>query len=187
MIEQSVDIAAPAAELFALTQDYGRRLEWDPFLRSAEMVGGAAPGVGARAYCVARNGLGMETEYVSYTPPRVAAVRMTRGPWVVAAFAGSWRFAETAPGRTRVGFRYNLRARPRRLSWLLTPVLAWVFARDTRRRLAALKTAVESGRFRAGGRDSSGLRVAAAANVDRSLRERVAGPAAGTYPAAGEP
>jgi hypothetical protein len=149
--EQSVEVAASPADLFALTQDYGRRLEWDPFLRSAELVGGAtAPGVGVRAYCVARGGLGMETEYVSYNPPRVAAVRMTRGPWVIRTFAGSWRFTGVAPGRTRVVFRYGLRARPRWLSWLLTPVLARVFARDTRKRLAALKAAVESGRVRVG-------------------------------------
>jgi ribosome-associated toxin RatA of RatAB toxin-antitoxin module len=146
--EQSVEVSASPADLFALTQDYGRRLEWDPFLRSAELVGGAAaPAVGVRAYCVAHSGLGMETEYVSYTPPRVAAVRMTRGPWLIRSFAGSWRFTEVAPGRTRVGFRYGLTARPRWLSWLLTPVLARVFARDTRKRLAALKAAVESGRL----------------------------------------
>ncbi len=134
--EQAVEIAAPAADLFALTQDYGRRLEWDPFLRSATLVvGAAAPGVCVRAYCVARTGLGMETEYVSFHPPRVAAVRMTRGPRVVRSFAGAWRFTEVGSGLTRVSFRYAMHGRPQ----LLTPVLAWAFARDTRRRLAALK------------------------------------------------
>ena len=104
-LEQSVDIAASAADLFALTQDYGRRMEWDPFLRSAELVGEAtAPGIGVRAYCVARSGLGMETEYVSYTPPWVAAVKMTCGPWVVRSFAGSWRFTEVALGQTGWSF-----------------------------------------------------------------------------------
>ena len=29
--EQSIVIAATPAELFALTQDYARRLEWDPW------------------------------------------------------------------------------------------------------------------------------------------------------------
>jgi hypothetical protein len=57
------------AEVFALTQDYPRRLAWDPFLRRAELIGGAtAPDVGARAWCVAWLGLGMETEYVSFRP-----------------------------------------------------------------------------------------------------------------------
>jgi hypothetical protein len=144
--EQSIDIATSAAELFALTQDYGRRLEWDPFLRSAELVGGAkAAGIGVRAWCVAHTGLGMETEYVSYSPPRVTAVRMTRGPWFIESFAGSWRFDDLGLGRCRVHFRYHLRAWPSWLSWLLTPFLGWVFQRDTRQRLAALKRFVERG------------------------------------------
>lgn len=140
--EQSVEVPAPAADVFALTQDYDRRLAWDPFLRSAALVGGArAAGVGVRAYCVARSGLGMETEYVSFMPPRVAAVRMTRGPWFLARFAGSWRFQALGAGRTRVVFRYHLRARPRWLASWLTPVLAAAFRRDTRRRLDALRAA----------------------------------------------
>jgi hypothetical protein len=85
----------------------------------------------------------METEYVSFNPPRACAVKMTRGPRLIGCFAGSWRFEEVSAGRTRACFRYHLRARPRWLSWLLTPVLAWALARDTRKRLVALKAAVE--------------------------------------------
>ena len=76
-------------------------------------------------------------------PPRVTAVKMTRGPRLIARFAGSWRFDPAEDGRTRVSFHYHLEARPRWLAWLLTPLLGWVFARDTRKRLAALKVAVE--------------------------------------------
>ena len=142
--EDAIVIRAPAEALFALTQDYGRRLEWDPFLREARLVGGATEcGVGVRAYCVARSGLGMETEYVSFQPPRVTAVKMTRGPWIIESFAGSWRFERAGEGETRVQFRYQVRARPRALAWLLTPVLARVFARDVRKRLRGLKSAVE--------------------------------------------
>lgn len=140
----SIIISASPAELFALTQDYTRRLEWDPFLKSAELLDGAsAAGVGVRAYCVAKSGLGMETEYVSFNPPRATAVKMTRGPKLFDSFAGSWRFEETTPGQTRVSFSYHLQARPRWLSWLLTPILGWAFTRDTRKRLTALKVAVE--------------------------------------------
>ncbi len=142
--DESVVIAAGAPALFDLSQDYGRRPEWDPFLRSARLVGGARTvGVGVRAVCVSRGGWAMETEYVSFHPPTVTAVKMTRGPWFLDRFAGSWRFEEIAPGQTRVGFRYSLRGRPRWLSWLLDPILGRVFARDTRRRLRALKAAVE--------------------------------------------
>lgn len=51
--EQSIEINAEPAALFDLTQDYDRRLEWDPFLKVAELRGaepsvGCAPGVWRR-------------------------------------------------------------------------------------------------------------------------------------------
>jgi hypothetical protein len=141
--DESIVINADSAELFGLSQDYDRRLEWDPFLRSASLVGARGAGGGIRALCVARSGWAMETEYVSFNPPRATAVKMTRGPWFLASFAGSWRFEEIGPGRTRVAFRYSLAARPRVLSWLLNQILGLSFARDTRARLRALKEAVE--------------------------------------------
>jgi len=140
----SIVIAADPAALFRLSQDYTRRLEWDPFLRSAKLVGDAREAdVGVRALCVDRKGTAMETEYVSFNPPRAAAIKMTSGPWFLQSFAGSWRFEDAGPGQTRVSFQYSLLARPRWLSWLLNPILAHVFARDTHRRLRALKDAVE--------------------------------------------
>lgn len=144
-LDESIEIDAAPSELFELSQDYGRRLGWDPFLRSADLVDAVAAGVGVRAVCVSRGGWSMETEYVSFHPPRAAAVKMTRGPWFLEAFAGSWRFEAVAPGRTRVGFRYSLRSRPRMLARLLDPVLAGWFARESRARLQALKTAAERG------------------------------------------
>jgi ribosome-associated toxin RatA of RatAB toxin-antitoxin module len=142
--DESIVIAASPGELFALTQDYTRRLAWDPFLKSAELLNGSpAACVGVRAYCVAHSGLGMETEYVSFNPPRACAVKMTRGPRLLGSFAGSWRFEEVASGQTRVSFRYNLQAQPWWLSWLLTPIMGWLFARETRKRLVILKAAVE--------------------------------------------
>ena len=86
-------VQADPAQVFEMTQDYSRRLSWDPFLRHAELCdGAAAPGVGVRAWCVARSGPGMETEYVSFAPPRIAAVKMTRGPWMLESFGGAWEF-----------------------------------------------------------------------------------------------
>jgi hypothetical protein len=61
--EHSLLIHGDRAALFALTQDYQRRLTWDPFLSEARLLGGAVrAAVGVRAWCVAWHGLGMETE-----------------------------------------------------------------------------------------------------------------------------
>jgi hypothetical protein len=138
-----VDGSPPA--VFALTQDYARRLGWDPFLREARLLDGAvAPAVGVRAWCGARWRLGMETEYVTFAPPRIAAVKMTRGPWFLKAFGGTWEFAPVEGGRTRVTFRYQLRARPRWLAWALEPLARRWFSRETRLRVVALEGALRA-------------------------------------------
>ena len=141
--EQAIEIQAEPAELFDLTQDYSRRLEWDPFLKVAELHGDT-PGVGVRAWCVAWNGLGMETEYVTFNRPKGTAVKMTRGPRLLAAFAGSWRFQEVAPGHTRVIFRYHVAAAPRWLGFIFDPIVRAVFTHEVGRRLRGLKQAVET-------------------------------------------
>jgi hypothetical protein len=144
-LECAIDIRADQSALFRLTQDYDRRLAWDPFLKEARLVGGARQaGPGVRAWCVAHSGLGMETEYVSFREPDVVAVKMTKGPALLANFAGSWRFRPTPDGLTRVIFRYNLAARPRWLRFALDPVLSQVFAHDVAKRLTALKSYAET-------------------------------------------
>ena len=140
MFHQTIEVVAEPGVLFDLTQDYARRLDWDPFLKEARLLDGAEePGGGVRAWCVARIGLGMETQYVSFNPPGACAVEMTRGPWFFRAFSGSWRFERVEPGRTRVTFTYSLDGRPA----LLSGLLRFVFGRETRRRLEALKLYVE--------------------------------------------
>jgi len=138
--EHSAVVDGNAEEVFSLTQDYARRLTWDPFLRSAVLLNGAlAPSVGVRAWCVSHGGIGMETEYVSFRPPHVVAVKMTRGPKMLESFAGTWEFDSMQEERTRVSFRYHLRARPRWLAWALEPVAKWWFSRETRLRILALQ------------------------------------------------
>ena len=131
-------------DVFALTQDYSRRLSWDPFLRQAELLDGAvSAGVGVRAWCVARLGVGMETEYVSFVSPRIAAVKMTRGPWPIESFGGAWEFSPVGDGATRVVFRYQFRMRPRWLAWVLEPLARRWFSWETRKRVVALQAAVQ--------------------------------------------
>jgi ribosome-associated toxin RatA of RatAB toxin-antitoxin module len=143
-VEDSVVIAAPAAPLFALAQDYGLRLEWDSFLRSMKFLDGAttaAPGV--RVWVQAWNGLTMEVEYVTVNAPHVVAMKMRRGPGFFEQFAGSWRFESGPDGTTTVFFRYVFVTRWPWLRWLVDPLIRWVFRRDLGARLRGLKDGAE--------------------------------------------
>jgi hypothetical protein len=100
--------------------------------------------VGVRAYCVAKNGLGMETEYITFNPPKGTAIKMTKGPLIFSSFAGSWRFQEIAPGRTLVIFRYHVAAAPRWLSFVFDPIMRVIFLHEVDKRLKGLKQTVET-------------------------------------------
>jgi hypothetical protein len=141
---ESISIHRPRARVFDYTQDYGQRLVWDTFLREAVLRDGAErAGLGVKAWCVSRHGLGMETEYVSFNPPAVTAVKMTRGPWMFESFAGSWKFDEVDADTTLTTFTYSFCLKP--LLRPLTPVVRWSLVRNVRGRLKDLKEQLEVG------------------------------------------
>lgn len=143
-VEDSLEIAGTPEQLFALSQDPGLRLKWDPFPRQLELVGGATkPDVGVHVVGRSRFGVPMEVVYVSFNPPRTVAMKMVRGPWYLRGFAGSWTFRPGGPGATRVTFRYWFELRWKPLRWVLTPVVAWKVRRDIRSRLRGLKRGAE--------------------------------------------
>ncbi|MBS1912643.1 MAG: SRPBCC family protein [Bacteroidetes bacterium] len=149
---ESIHIDAPCEQVFDLLHDYSRRLAWDPFLRRADVLGHAAGradhrvDVGTRTWCAARRrngGLGMETVYVTFQRPRVAAVRMTRGPWFIRLFGASIRHVPEGSG-CRVTYRFMFETGPRWLAPLMKPIFHRFFERETRARLEALKKYMES-------------------------------------------
>jgi len=72
--EESIIINERPERVFDITQDYGMRLQWDTFLKRADLLDGATEaGKGVSAYCVAHNGLGMVTEYITFNRPEVTA------------------------------------------------------------------------------------------------------------------
>ena len=129
---------------FDYTQDYDNRLNWDTFLKRAELMDGAlAAAVGVKAYCVSRNGLGMVTEYVSFNRPKATAIKMTRGPFIFENFLGSWTFKEASGSTTEVIFLYSFKLRfPFNL---FTPLIKNNLRSNVRQRLADLKNNIESG------------------------------------------
>lgn len=147
-LEISVDIEAPCEHVFDLIHDYEARLRWDTLLSKAcildKNVTHAAAGV--RTLCVGRATLGkiaVETIYVSFNRPTVAAVRMLHGPWFLAEFAASIRHTPTATG-SRTTYKLRIKSRPAILRPLLDPILRAAFHWETRKRLHSLKRYLES-------------------------------------------
>ena len=144
--EESIEIAVSPEEVFDLIHDYGRRLEWDPFLKEARLLDADRAAKGVTSRCVDRNrlgGIGMDTIYVSFERPAVAAVKMVKGPMFLESFAATLRQEAIGAGRTRVTYRYNFETRPRILRAPLNVVCRWVFSREVRNRLKHLKEFLE--------------------------------------------
>lgn len=127
---------------FDYTQDYAQRLIWDTFLKKADLIEGATTaGKGVKAYCVAKNGIGMVTEYVSFNRPKATAIKMTKGPFMFKSFLGSWTFKEIQTGLTEVIFLYSFQLRfPFNLA---TGLIKRNLQSNVRQRLKDLKRNIE--------------------------------------------
>ena len=106
-ITSSIRIKSLPSAVFDYTQDYSKRLAWDTFLKEATLVDASCAAKGTKAWCVSKQGLGMETEYVSYQPPKVTTIKMTKGPFMFKSFAGSWQFEPNEEQGTEVTFTYS--------------------------------------------------------------------------------
>jgi len=127
---------------FDFTQDYNNRLRWDTFLKKAELMDNVTQAdKGVKAYCVAKNGLGMVTEYVSFNRPKVTAIKMTKGPFMFKSFLGSWTFKELDTQQTEVTFLYSFQLRfPFNLA---TPFIKNNLRKNVQQRLKDLKNNLE--------------------------------------------
>lgn len=136
-------IPSSSAEVFTLVHDYGRRLEWDTLLSAAYLTAGhTVAGPGAVSTCVGRMSLGslaLTTEYVTFDAPRLAAVKMIRGPWLFERWAASLKHEDLPDGQSRITYVWQFTSRPRLLRWCFEPLLNAVFHWETRKRLRALK------------------------------------------------
>jgi ribosome-associated toxin RatA of RatAB toxin-antitoxin module len=140
---ETVIINERPENVFDFTQDYNKRLSWDTFLKKATLIEGATiADKGVKAYCVAKNGLGMVTEYVTYNRPRVTAIKMTKGPYMFRSFLGSWTFKEIQHSKTEVTFLYSFSLRfPFNL---LTKFIKNNLQKNVRHRLLDLKKSIEN-------------------------------------------
>jgi ribosome-associated toxin RatA of RatAB toxin-antitoxin module len=140
---ETIIINKSAEMVFDYTQNYSKRLKWDTFLKKAELIEGAtSAGKQVKAYCVAKNGFGMETEYVSFNRPKVAAIKMTKGPYIFKTFLGSWRFTEIENQKTVVIFLYTFS-----LSFPFSLISKFIknnLQTNVKQRLIDLKTSLEN-------------------------------------------
>ena len=140
---ETIIIQAKQEQVFDFTQDYNNRLKWDTFLKRADLIGGALfANKGIKAYCVSKNGLGMETEYVTFNRPKVTAIKMTKGPFMFKSFLGSWTFKELSADKTEVIFLYSFLLRfP---FTLLTRFIKLNLQANVKQRLLNLKYNIEN-------------------------------------------
>ena len=136
-------IPAPSAEVFRLVHDYDRRLEWDTLLQHACLCDDWAEAqLHATSVCTGRwhlGGIALKTEYISFAPPRVAAVKMLNRPAFFETFAATIRHHDLGDGSSTIEYKYSFTARPSWLRCLLDPAMAAIFQWETRKRLRALR------------------------------------------------
>lgn len=144
IMEDSIRIRGPREELFILSQHYGLRQEWDPFVRNMRFLGGATEAaVGMHVWVRAWTGLTMVARYTSYRSQVSVAMTMVRGPFFFRRFAGTWLFKPVDDDCNLVTFRYSFTTRA--AFRLFDPVICWFMLRDIRARLHGLKWGAEEG------------------------------------------
>lgn len=136
-------VPAPRAKVFDLIHDYERRLEWDTLLRAAYLTdGNTEADKCVTSVCAGKwylGGIALKTVYVTFDPPKFAAVKMINTSPFFGAWAASLRHENLDGGRSRVTYTYTFTAKPRSLRFILEPTMGLVFRLETRKRLRALK------------------------------------------------
>ena len=137
------EMPAPSDVVFDAFHYHVWRARWDSLVSDARVVGGApCPFVGAETENTGGGwlrGLSMRTRFVAFDRPRVAAASMVGRSFPFSRWAASIRHRDTHPGHSVLIYAYTIEAGPPALRWLMEPVVAWIFARQTQRRFRRLR------------------------------------------------
>ncbi len=134
----SIDIEAPADEVFDYASDLHNELEWGPALVRVERVGEGPIGVGS-TFLAQWKGSGLvEIEYVRFERPRHWTA-LGRNSRVDTNLSGE----VVALGVDRCRFIASMEIVPHGFVKLLTPLLLRAMQKTERKNLAALKAAIE--------------------------------------------
>jgi hypothetical protein len=144
--EVSELMPAPSTVVFDVLHDYRRRLEWDTLLRAAYLEGEhVCAGKGVTSVCVGRRllgGLALRTIYVTFQRPTLAAVKMLNSPAFFGTWAASIHHEDLSAQESRVTYKFQFKAKPRLLGFILEPLMKTIFVWETRKRLRALRAYV---------------------------------------------
>lgn len=142
VVQQRIRIEAPPEVVWDFTQDYTRRLQWDPSLLSCEVlereprlrVAVRAPGA---LQCV--------FEYRLLERPHRTSVAMTEvRSALVAGGGGAWTYRADGGG-TWWEVTNSITLKSRLAGLLLGPLIRWQLGRTTRVALQRAKRAIEAG------------------------------------------
>jgi hypothetical protein len=136
------DMPAAADVVFDVFHFHEWRCRWDSLVDATHVVGGGAcPYAGAvtenAGGGLLRN-LSMRTQFVSFDRPRVAAAAMLGRSFPFERWAASMRHRPLDSKRSVMVYTYSFQAGPRRLRWLVEPLVKWVFDWQTRRRFVRM-------------------------------------------------
>ncbi|WP_123043108.1 SRPBCC family protein [Cohnella candidum] len=146
--EMAVEIDAPVETVWALTQNAGRRPEWDYRILKVTLLNAESPDTGVKLRSEGKMGrrFHLDMEYVAFEPNRRSAVKMLKiAGMPFAGGGGSWRYEAIAPGKSRFQTTIQMNPKPSAIMrWadkrLLEPMLKWM----TKRSLNQLKLVAEA-------------------------------------------
>jgi hypothetical protein len=145
MVHKKLEFPMPASAdvVFDAFHYHQWRARWDSLVSATHVVGGAAcPYKGAvteNAGAGMLRSLSMRTQFVSYDRPHVAAAAMVGQAFPFTQWAASMRHRTTGAQASVLVYTYRFEVGPAALRWLLGPLVALVFARQTRRRFTRLQ------------------------------------------------
>ncbi len=143
----SIQIKAPTRTVFDLIHNYGRRLEWDPMLSEARLLGDATVvTLGARSRCVGNwkcFWLPIEATYIAFESGKVATVSMDNRTLFFGEFNATIRHNELDDAHSEVTYVYQFKSKPRWLAFLFEPIMNSTLKREVKHRLKFLKAFVE--------------------------------------------
>jgi hypothetical protein len=146
LLKCSRSIEAPAAELFALTQEYGGGMGWVAFSSDARLLGASTPARGVVVRHFSFTGSSMDTVYTGVVCGTAVAQRMLHGPHFIKKFAVGFRFRALTTSTTLVNFNYAIALAPGWLAFLVQPLLLAVVRIEIQRKLWQLQRRVKTRR-----------------------------------------